>query len=75
MVPSLKRISTILTHRDCVWQSGGGEEPEGQAGLPGRGRGRSHGAAKIAITAVMQKLVVTANALLKADRCWQQSFA
>jgi transposase len=31
--------------------------------------------AKIAITAVMRKLVVTANALLKADRCWQQSLA
>ncbi|WP_066529169.1 IS110 family transposase [Sphingobium sp. EP60837] len=29
--------------------------------------------AKIAITAVMRKLVVTANALLKADRCWTQS--
>ena len=31
--------------------------------------------AKIAITAVMRKLLVTANALLKADRCWQQSRA
>lgn len=31
--------------------------------------------AKIAITAIMRKLVVTANALLKADRCWQQSRA
>lgn len=31
--------------------------------------------AKIAITAVMRKLVVTANALLKADRCWQKSTA
>jgi transposase len=31
--------------------------------------------AKIAITAVMRKLVVTANALLKAERCWQQSLA
>jgi transposase len=31
--------------------------------------------AKIAITAVMRKLVVTANALLKADRCWQKSQA
>jgi len=31
--------------------------------------------AKIAITAVMRKLVVTANALLKADRCWAQSLA
>lgn len=31
--------------------------------------------AKIAITAVMRKLVVTANALIKADRCWQQSIA
>ena len=29
--------------------------------------------AKIAITAIMRKIVVTANALLKADRCWQQS--
>ena len=29
--------------------------------------------AKIAITAVILKLVVTANALLKADRCWPQS--
>jgi len=29
--------------------------------------------AKIAITAVMRNLIVTANALLKADRCWQQS--
>lgn len=28
--------------------------------------------AKIAITAVMRKLVVIANALLKADRCWQK---
>lgn len=26
--------------------------------------------AKIAITAVMRKLIVTANALLKADRLW-----
>lgn len=31
--------------------------------------------AKIAINAVMRKLIVTANALLKADRCWQQSMA
>jgi len=31
--------------------------------------------AKIAITAVMRKLIITANALLKADRCWQQSMA
>lgn len=31
--------------------------------------------AKIAITAIMRKLIVTANALLKADRCWQQSAA
>jgi transposase len=31
--------------------------------------------AKVAITAVMRKLVVTAIALLKADRCWQQSLA
>lgn len=31
--------------------------------------------AKIAITAVMRKLVVTANALLKDDRCWQKSQA
>jgi len=31
--------------------------------------------AKIATTAVMRKLIVTANALLKADRCWQQSIA
>lgn len=31
--------------------------------------------AKVAITAVMRKLVVTANALLKADRCWQKSQA
>jgi transposase len=31
--------------------------------------------AKIAITAVMRKLVVTANTLLKADRCWQQYIA
>jgi len=30
---------------------------------------------KIAITADMRKLVVTANALLKADRCWAQSLA
>lgn len=29
--------------------------------------------AKIAITAVTRRLVVTANALLRADRCWQQS--
>lgn len=29
--------------------------------------------AKVAITTVMRKLVVTANALLKADRRWQQS--
>jgi transposase len=29
--------------------------------------------AKIAITAVMRKLVVIANALLKADRCWAKS--
>jgi len=31
--------------------------------------------AKVAITAVMRKLLVTANALLKADRFWQQSLA
>jgi len=31
--------------------------------------------AKIAITAVMRKLLVTANALLKADQCCQQSLA
>lgn len=31
--------------------------------------------AKVAITTVMRKLVVTANALLKADRLWQQSRA
>ncbi|MEW9853792.1 IS110 family transposase [Novosphingobium sp. M1R2S20] len=31
--------------------------------------------ARIAITAVMRKLVVIANALLKADRCWQHSAA
>ncbi len=31
--------------------------------------------AKIAVTAVMRKLVVTANALLKADRCWQKAQA
>ena len=31
--------------------------------------------AKIAITAVMRKLVVTANALLKADRLWTPSLA
>jgi transposase len=29
--------------------------------------------AKIAITAVMRKLVVTANALIKADRAWQET--
>jgi transposase len=31
--------------------------------------------AKIAITAVMRKLVITSKALLKADRCWSQSLA
>jgi transposase len=31
--------------------------------------------AKIAITAVMRKLIVTANALLKADRLWRPSLA
>jgi len=31
--------------------------------------------ARIAITAVMRKPIVTANALLKADRCWAQSLA
>lgn len=31
--------------------------------------------AKIAITTVMRKLIVTANALLKADRCWIKSSA
>ena len=31
--------------------------------------------AKIAITAVMRKLVVTANALIKADRTWQETNA
>ena len=31
--------------------------------------------AEIAITAVMRKLVATANALLKADRCGQKSQA
>ena len=31
--------------------------------------------AKIAITAVMRKLVVTANALLKADRLWASTLA
>jgi transposase len=29
--------------------------------------------AKIAVTAILPKLAVTANALLTADRCWQQS--
>lgn len=31
--------------------------------------------AKVAITTVMRKLIVTANALLKADRLWVKSFA
>jgi transposase len=31
--------------------------------------------AKIAVTAIMRKLIVTANALLRADRCWHQSHA
>jgi hypothetical protein len=31
--------------------------------------------AKVAITAVMRKLIVTANALLKADRLWVKSLA
>lgn len=31
--------------------------------------------AKVAITAVMRKLIVTANALLKADRLWKESMA
>ena len=31
--------------------------------------------AKIAITAVMRKLIVTANTLLKADRLWVKSLA
>jgi len=31
--------------------------------------------AKIAITAVMRKLVVTVNALLKADRLWTPALA
>ncbi|MFV0643582.1 MAG: transposase, partial [Sphingomonadaceae bacterium] len=31
--------------------------------------------AKVAITAIMRKLVVTANALLKADRLWVKSLA
>lgn len=31
--------------------------------------------AKIAITAAMRKLVVTANALLKADRCWTKALS
>ncbi len=31
--------------------------------------------AKVAITAIMRKLIVIANALLKADRCWQESVA
>lgn len=31
--------------------------------------------AKVAITAVMRKLIVTANALLKADRLWAVSMA
>jgi transposase len=31
--------------------------------------------AKVAITAVMRKLIVTANALLKADRLWVKSIA
>jgi len=31
--------------------------------------------AKVAITAVMQKLIVTANALLTADRLWVKSLA
>jgi len=33
------------------------------------------GHAKIAITAIMRKLIVTANALLKADRLWTPSLA
>ena len=31
--------------------------------------------AKVAITAVMRKLIVMANALLKADRLWAESIA
>ena len=31
--------------------------------------------AKVAITAVMRKLLVTANALIKADRLWIKSLA
>ena len=31
--------------------------------------------AKVAITAVMRKLIVTANALLKANRLWQESMS
>lgn len=31
--------------------------------------------AKVAITTVMRKLIVIANALLKANRCWQESIA
>lgn len=31
--------------------------------------------AKIAITAIMRKLIVIANALIKANRCWTQSMA
>ena len=31
--------------------------------------------AKVAITAIMRKLIVLANALLKADRVWQPNHA
>ncbi|MFZ5930023.1 MAG: IS110 family transposase, partial [Pseudomonadota bacterium] len=31
--------------------------------------------AKVAITAIMRKLIVLANALLKADRLWQPNHA
>lgn len=45
-------------------------ESRGNCGCPLIAAGKP---AKIAITAVMRKLVVTANALLKANRFWAQS--
>jgi len=73
-MPSTSRRPSLLTPTAMITAT----ETEPQPRLRGTKYQQLVGAgkpAKIAITAVMRKLVVTANALLKADRCWTQSLA
>lgn len=59
-------IDTERVSRPKLWPFHWPDWPdEGDAGKP----------AKIAIAAIMRKLVVTENALLKADRLWVKSLA